>query len=201
MRTRMTKPIALGLTLVGAIALESGIISPSVSAQPASAKKTVESPMKIVRFDPAIAKANGYEIRKFPDGREYSVKKGTPPVSSPTQLRTLSPGGGSIGGDCGTSWVRFNGTGNVAARLDTGFTLNTPAVGYSWQVSIIDQGGVSTQSWGGPLAVRQEWSGGRDLPNLTRGSADAQVERSSSVALITGAFCYSGGPRDSTIIY
>lgn len=197
----MSQSIAHSVTVVGAITLGIGFISPSVSAQPAPAKKIVESPMKIVRFDPAIAKANGYEIRKLPDGREYSVKQGAPAVSSPAELSTLSPGGGTIGGDCGTSWVRFNGTGNNAARLDTGFTLNTPAVGYSWRVSIIDQGGVSTQSWGGPLAVRQEWSGGRDLPNLTPGSGDAQVEPSSSVALITGAFCYSGGPRDSTIIY
>lgn len=185
--------------LVGSVlAINAPVRSSSATAgpEPSVPDGAVSDSMKIAGFDAEVAKEHGYEIRMDGDGKQYSVKKGTPEGA---ELRSAE--GGRVDGDCGFSWVRINGIGNAATRLETGWHVYAPVIAFNWTVTLIDWGGVSNQTWFRPGPFAPGWWDSRDLPNMTRGPVDAQVERSSTVRLITGAFCYSGGPRDSGTIY
>ncbi|MGH3932417.1 MAG: hypothetical protein ACRDTF_20855 [Pseudonocardiaceae bacterium] len=186
---------ALMLTAGAAAVATATPVTDSSAAQESS--KTASRPMTIAGFDPAVAEANGYEIRTDAQGRQYSVKRGTLTGAEP-----LSEGGGRVDGDCGFSFVKINGIGNNTARLETGFGVRAPVNAYEWHVSIIDTRGVSTQDWGpvpGPGTPGLTLV--RDLPGLATGEVDAQVLSSSRVMLSDGAFCYSGGPRDTGFVF
>ncbi|SDJ83046.1 hypothetical protein SAMN04488074_103321 [Lentzea albidocapillata subsp. violacea] len=147
--------------------------------------------MRIGGFDPEVAKANGYEIRTDEQGRQYSVKLG--------EVGTQSQNGGRLYGDCGNSWVRVNGIGRRVARLETSWDVILPVVAFEWHITVIDTAGVSSQDWGprpGPGSTH--WQDSRDLPGMAVGTVDAQVTPTASkVQMNNGAWCYSGGPRDS----
>ena len=65
-----------------------------VTASPDGTRVTV--PMTITGFNAAVAKAHGYVIRTDAQGREYSVKAGTPDAVSPDN---------TVYGNCGSSYI------------------------------------------------------------------------------------------------
>lgn len=117
-------------------------------------------------------------------------------------MSTQSSTGVTVGGGCGTSFVKINGIGFNNAYLETGWNVYAPVRAMNWQVSIIDTGGVCVQGWFQPvIPASPGWSGVKNIGPMTPGEIDAQVETSSTVQLVTGAFCYSGGPRDTGYIF
>lgn len=84
---------ALGLAVTGVT---------SAQAQPAQPHTTtITVPMHLVGYDPAVAKAHGYVIKKDAQGLEYSVKAGANP-------QTIKPNN-TIPGDCGTEPLSSTG--------------------------------------------------------------------------------------------
>jgi hypothetical protein len=154
--------------------------------------------MTIKGFDRAVAEANGYEIRTDAAGREYSVKRGTPP-----EVGVNSPGGSVVEGNCGISRVKINYTGRGSARLETGASVYAPIVAYEWHVKILDPWGVSSQDWGPLPGPGTPTLGlGRDLSGLGGGNTFAEVQGNTSrVILQGGAICWSGTHADSTYVY
>lgn len=161
-----------------------------VTASPDGTRVT--TPMTIVGFNAAVAKAHGYVIRTDAQGRQYSVKAGAPNVVSPDN---------TVYGNCGSSYLYEYAIGLDQVEIETGFTVNTPAVAYWWEYSMRDGGGTSSHTRAGGLAARSSWGDNERWGALTRGPASAWVDSGSDAILVNGDVCTSGGPSDSTTIY
>lgn len=204
--------------------------TPAASAAPKESDR-VSLGMQLAGFNAEVARANGYEIVTLPDGSQASV-----PASKAGEARAgryvpttgvLKSGAGepagardsksgdSIGangtgekvGDCGVSWLQFNGTGgNNKALLLTGFYLTDddggPPWDVHWHVYISDNGGDSTQNYNeGQGAISgYAWQSQYRTLTLTRGPAYANVTATSFVITTHGWVCFSAGPRTSTNI-
>lgn len=195
--------MSIGKRLLGMTAILIGTVGLLAVPSPASARQpavpvghVLRAGMVVVRFDRAVADANGYEIRVDKVGREYSVRKGSPPSD-------VAPAGDPVkDGACGVSFIWFDATGGRHASIDTGFGVNGSAIRYSWHVSIFDGIGSSTRDWGGGLFFRATWEGTSDFASGTTGYAWATVNSATSWAALTdGRVCYSVGPWDDTILY
>jgi len=150
--------------------------------------------MHSVGFDASVAAAHGYEIRTGPNGKQYSVPKGSPRA-------TVSPFS-NITGNCGESWVFEDGIGNASVSLDTGYAVYTAVVARQWRVVLSDNGGQSTQNFsGGGTGAYSAWI--KTIGGLTRGPGSAVIRSNGSnfAILRDGNVCFSGGPSDSTTIY
>ena len=191
--TKTRRFVATSAAVLGAVGLAVlGTGAPAGAAAP-TAPRRVEGAMHIGRFDAAVAAAHGYEIRSYPDGTQYSVPRGATAGFAPANVVT---------GDCGRSWVWEDGIGNASVHLDTGFNVRLPVVGRSWDVTLDDNGGESTQPFsGGPSG--SYWDEGRNVGGLTRGPGYAVVKGGGAnfAILIDGGVCYSGGPSAGTTIY
>lgn len=164
--------------------------------------------MIVTGFDRDVAKANGYEIIKLPNGREASVKKEVADRIRAGDKSAWPSGQDTVYGNCGYSYVELYAIGGEKANFRTGFGIasNKPAaVRYQWVVRITDNGGSSSPSWSGNLAYRRTWvtNGGNFLVyKLTAGPATARVDRDWSYAVLAnGEICSSGGPVTSANIY
>lgn len=156
--------------------------------------------MRVVGFDPAVAEAHGYRIVNLSDGRQASIPQSKVAAAQSGDYRPL--GNQTEWGDCGNSFIEFNGTGsNLQAYLRTGFYSNIPAIAWTWLVEIDDTAGTSYQSYGGALAGQNEWSSSEDLRTLTYGIATGFVvaDRSNATTL-AGTVCSSLGPVTTTAI-
>jgi len=165
-------------------------VTPASASTAAPKSITVSRGMTVTGFDPAVAAAHGYVIQTGKDGRQHSVKKGQ-----------LSPMGyDEVTGNCGLSYINFNGIGGSAASLATGFQVIAPVASGHWEVSITDNSGGSNQPWDiGPN--NGTWDGYRTL-NLTNGGALGTVLPDYSYAVLDdGTICSSGGPTTTTDIY
>ncbi|WP_406639179.1 hypothetical protein [Amycolatopsis sp. WGS_07] len=154
----------------------------------------VEGMMTVARFDATVAAAHGYEIRTNPDGTQYSVRKGAQAGLPPANVVT---------GDCGRSWVWEDGIGHLRVRLSTGFFVRLPTVSRSWDVTLDDNGGESTQPFSSGFPSDRFWNEDRTVPGLTAGPGYAVVRGGGAnfAILVDGAVCYSGGPSASTTIF
>jgi len=155
------------------------------------------APMRIVGFDRQVARAHGVSIIVDQQGGESAV------IASPDGGFTTL---GTIGGDCGTSWVTLADIGDRRYSVWTGFTVNDPAVLYHWRVWIQNpsSGWYRTHEWGSSLALQTEWySSAQDTIPYNRGGwYTATVEPPASWALLWyGSVCYSGGPTSGDWIY
>jgi hypothetical protein len=160
----------------------------------ASTRHRVYFEMHSVGFDAGVAAAHGYEIRTSPDGKQYSVPKGSPSGA-------VSPFN-NVTGNCGESWVFEDGIGNASVSLDTGYAVYTAVVARQWRVVLDDNGGESTQNFsGGGTGAYSAWI--KTIRGLTRGPGFAFVRSDGSnfAILKDGNVCFSGGPSDSTTIY
>jgi hypothetical protein len=176
------------LGLMGTLAL---VLAPGTEAG-AAPVTTERATMHIVRFDPAVAAANGYTIKTDAKGQQYSVKNGSSEVATPSN---------TVYGNCGASWVYYNAIGNSSATISTGFALYYPAVSYWWFVRINDAGGQNNHIWAGGLNSLFGWSAFKTVPGLSHGLSVATVSTASSAILANGGVCTSGGPSDIDYVY
>ncbi len=112
----------------------------------------------------------------------------------------------TIWGACGSSHVEMNYKSNgEPVHMDTGFTVTTPAISYTWNVLIEGSSGTGyTYNYhaSGGLASRTTWAGqhssSADYPT---GTYSAAVNPAGSYALLNnGDFCYSGGPATAAYL-
>jgi hypothetical protein len=140
--------------------------------------------MKVTGYDPEVAKANGYEIRTDPQGRQYSVKVGTPTGMTPAN---------EVSGNCGVSWIYEVAQGGVIAI----------AVSFEWKYWMGDPGGVTSHTHSGPLSST-DWHTPPDYwSHLTAGSASSWVDTSGHAWAILndGRVCVGGNASDHTTIF
>ena len=170
-------------------------------AAPVAVERTYFT-MHVVGFDAQIAAMNGYRIKHYPDGREYSIK-----VDAKSGTETLNGGAlpaNEVAGNCGTSWIEFDAIGGLAAQLGTGFDVPLPASGYTWKVNVTDQigSGIAINESRFLNPHRKSWAKVVTTRSGSRGSAFSQVVTPTSVATLeNGAICRSGGPTSYTNYY
>jgi ABC-type amino acid transport substrate-binding protein len=190
--------LAAGLAVGTAQAGESTAIPATATAtRTAQHGELISVPMKIVGFDPAVAKAHGYEIRTDAQGHQYSVKIGAKAGSAAARVTPNN----SLDGNCGTSYLWYYAIGNQAATLDTGFyNLPAPAIHYTWKVSVTDAIGTGVVPWSGILALRGSWEGQTVTHHGTTGYSTAKVT-TGVVELADGTNCVTLQPWDYTYLY
>ena len=194
---------ALGVSVLTLSLIAVAGASPA-TAGPAAAP-TVERAyftMRVIGFDAQVAAMNGYQIKRHPDGREYSVKMGDK-AGMPALDGGLLPAN-EVAGNCGTSWIEFDAIGGLAAQLGTGFDVPLPASGYTWKVNVTDQigTGVAINESRFLNPHRKSWAKVVTTRSGARGSAFSQVVTPTSVATLeNGAVCRSGGPTSYTNYY
>lgn len=191
--------LAVGLTVLAspASAAPDRAVTAATPAGVADAGSSRQlTSLTVAGFDRKVAAANGYDVRTRPDGREYAIKRGatTGGVALPAN---------EVEGNCGSSWVEFDATGNLRAQLGTGFDVYLPAVTYQWRVTITDQVGVGNVNWASRLNPhRKSWAAVTTTRSGARGSAFAVVATPYSLAVLeNGALCRSGGPTSYTNYY
>ncbi|WBB97539.1 hypothetical protein O7543_16695 [Solwaraspora sp. WMMA2080] len=210
-------PMAAALALLVTATLIVAI-DPSVAS--AHSRKVIESPFGLVGFDAKVARAHGYEVVTLPDGSLASVpvakaaaaRAGTyVPVSGILEPVKNSSGPSTndyqeLPGECGSSYVSLNSTGNQKANLGTGFFISNSGAGLPWQVSwhvaIVDNGGSSQQNYseGGGHLAGVAWIGHTRVLGLTRGYATAKVTTGSFTITTHGWICFSAGPQVTEFI-
>ncbi|MDH6111489.1 hypothetical protein P3T36_004643 [Kitasatospora sp. MAP12-15] len=176
-------------------------------------KVKIETTMRVSGYNRAVADKNGYKILTAPNGVEYSVKKDASPTDlasalkkaeavKPTPNPATSKGvvtpnvSGELWGDCGGASVEFDpwGDGTRGGDLYTSFYVYSKAWFYSWEVDLVDNGGVSAQDWGPTtLAADNSWNGHRALGGLTAGPGHSVVNDTHSWAYtVDGGTCTAG---------
>lgn len=193
---RLTRPFAAVAVLLAAVGAAVSIPAQASAASVASAPtpqllRSIATPMHVGGFDPAVARAHGYEVRTSPDGTQYPVKSGSSATVTPDNV---------VSGDCGFSYVYEYGIGNRAVELYTGYSVVSSVYQWYWQVRLDDRGGSSYRNWEGG-ANNGIWQVDQVVGGLTRGGARATVISYNSVAFLdNGWICYSGGPFATTTI-
>ena len=107
---------------------------PAQASTQASAKTLVRPtlgrvslPMRIVRFDRAVAAAHGFQVVTR-NGVQMSVRRGATATAPVAPYNTLY-------GNCGYSYFYISG-GNNIYYFNTGFHVNTAAIDYDWHLDI-----------------------------------------------------------------
>jgi len=168
---------------------------------PAAKQRVLRRGMNVVGFNAAIARAHGYKIVTYANGDQQSV-----PITPGSHLpkspilrhgRGLHPDANSdynkVIGNCGTSWIAVMQTGPSQVQVASGFGVNSsPAVGYSWTVTLTDANGTSQQSASGALFLRTSW--GRSWNNLNQHGFTHDFVSSGLADLEDGTICYAGRP-------
>jgi hypothetical protein len=172
---------ALGLSPGSAHAAE-------LTEKPDPASTFTVMPMKRIGVNHEIAKANGYEVRVDSEGIEYAVKEG--------EITTFN----EVAGECGSSWVFFNAvdTARHSATVYTGHRVREDwpgAVYTSWDVTVLDDYGVSVKTWRDPSTPTHFWAKGHRFTSSGPGWAYAEVRLGSIATLADGTICYSHGPE------
>lgn len=183
---------ALGAALVTAEAPQAQAKSQEV-AYPGMARAvaTITMPMRVVRFDKAVARAHGYKIVAH-HGVSMSVAAG----------RVSAAPDNTVGGNCGTSWIYLTG-GNFEYQYYTGFTIKGAGYDFYWDVNIYGPNAYDNhRTWGYLLKGATKWrgpaSGDYQVPVDDGGYYRGYVNTGSYAVLDNGAVCYSGGPSSTT---
>ncbi len=160
-RTLLVPAIVLGALCGSSAALAAtGRHAAPTAKRPAAKQRVLRRGMNVVGFNAAVAKAHGYKIVTYANGDQQSV-----PIDPKSRLPKspilhhdygLHPDGNSdynkVVGNCGTSWIAVLQTGASQVQVASGFTVSSsPAIGYSWTVSLSDANGTSQQSESGEL--------------------------------------------------
>jgi hypothetical protein len=203
-KTLLVPAIAAGTLCGPSAALAAGTHSAAAAKGPAAQQRVLRRGMNVVGFNAAIARAHGYKIVTYANGDQQSV-----PVNPGSHLpkspilrhdRGLRPDANSdynkVIGNCGTSWIAVRQTGPGQVQVASGFGVNSsPAVGYSWTVSLTDANGTSQQSASGALFLRTSW--GRSWNNLNQHIYTFDYVQSGLADLEDGTICYAGRPSVS----
>jgi len=170
---------------------------------PAAGQRLLRQGMNVVGFDAAIARAHGYKIVTYANGDQQSVPVN--PASRLPKSPILRHGRGMVPansdydkviGNCGTSWIAVMQTAPGQVQMASGFGVSSsPAVGYSWTVSLSDANGTSQQSASGSLWFRNSWA--RSWNNLNQHIYTFDLVQSGLADLEDGTICYAGRPSVS----
>jgi hypothetical protein len=196
----MKKQVLALAAVAGLIAATLGAVAPAYADGEGDGDgdgdELVVSTMSVVGYDEAVANANGFEIVTHPDGQWESV------AVTPEAQAIRAEYGGSVAsrrvtvpGTCGTSWIEL--LPNISyVRVNTGYSVAAPVANrISWVVQAASIGGLPTVSWpSGPSPAT--WQG---IGSFSTGGIGgwAWVTSSSSVLLIDGRICSSGGPAQA----
>lgn len=208
----LRRRIAVALLAIAAVAAPSTAQAVVSTPSPAPATDTVETPMYIDSFDAAVADANGYELRKDAQGRLVTVEKGAPietgtvlPANLPGTGQVTAPGTvfpmGVVAGNCGTSFLYITNPSSLTFKVRNGFSVNTPAVAYTWASTATGPGYAHTKRDSGPLALRSSWVNewSRTISASQRGSYFASANGIATLA--NGTRCASAIPTDISDIF
>lgn len=214
---RSGRSLAIALIAVAALAIPSAASATDGTPTGATATPVVATtvPLSITGFDAATAAKYGYELRLNDAGQHVVVKAG-----EATSTGTVVPGavlngtaslselgGGTVSpqgivyGDCGTSSVFLLDSGSLKYHVDTGFSVTTPAISYSWSVLVTGPGYAKTHTWGGGLLFRSTWTGSADATIASSQAGWFYAYASGSAALANGLICQSLHPTDIEAIY
>ncbi|WP_431837972.1 hypothetical protein [Cellulomonas sp. Y8] len=185
--------------------------APATAHTPTDTDPTViviEAPMVVGGFDADVARANGYKIVTDANGEKRSVPVTAAAKAADAQLLakqqaegTVSPLATVVTGDCGSSRIVIaDGAGFRDAGISTSFTVNRPAVGYSWFVDITGNSTSTRRTFTGGLLSRTTWQHTFAHTVPAAGTYIASVARTSNAVLNNGTICFSGGPSDSDYI-
>lgn len=186
---------SLGAAAVAGIA----ILTPTAaSAAPSDATVNARVDMVVTHIDQKIANKNGYKVI-VENGKLTSVKVANHSISQTPVVTTLS--NPVVTGSCGTAFLYYAAQGNRKAQVYTGFDLTTmaPMIAYDWKVSVTDNIGVGSRSWGGPH-VGYSWDTHWTTSHGTTGYSWAQVTDGHAY-LADGRVCRELGPWQSTTLY
>ena len=208
------KALARIAAITVAIAACAGAAAGSAQAAPRSAVSRttapaprvtlhqVRVPMRVVGFDPAIAKRDGYAIRKNAEGKEYAVKlnaKGQAIASTVVPEASI----------CGDGYIDYDAMGNRKTIVYSGWWLNAgySAIYFTWYVAGVDTAGISRiEFYGTPTSqggTSTQWyipTGWVEAHSVT-GSSYADVY-SGQILLANSGVCDAPLPLvDYTTIY
>jgi hypothetical protein len=208
---KLTKTLLVPAVVLGALcgspaaSAATGSHSAPAAKEPAAGQRMLRLGMNVVGFNAAIAEAHGYKIVTYPNGDQQSV-----PVNPSSHLpkspilkhdRGIHPDSNSdynrVIGNCGISWIAVLQIAPSQVQVASGFTVSSsPAVGYSWTVSLTDANGTSHQSESGTLFLRSAWA--HTWTRLNQHGYTYDYVESGLANLEDGTICHAGRP-DVTI--
>lgn len=184
-----------GLTLFAASAPSHATTAQTPTAPSSHQGVLYETPMHIVGFDTAAARAHGYRIVTR-NGVQMSVSEAQPnAVAGPDN---------SIGGNCGWSWIYLYGHyGNF--QYNTGFGLYYNGYDFYWLVHLYGPYfWEQSRTWGGLLYTGRYWrapgSGNYTVYVDDKGYYRGVVATSSYAILDNGGVCTSAGPTSTVYV-
>lgn len=163
-------------------------VSGTAAAKPVLVKRVTVA-MEVTGVDAAVAKAHGYKVVTLADGRQEAV----------AASKAVSPND-TIEGDCGDAYLNYYAVGNKEAYVDSGFSLNQPAVYYYWDVAVKDSAGTGTKLFYGTLADDYTWADEWLTTHSVTGSSTATVT-DGWVLLYNGNYCTALDPSSTTTLY
>jgi hypothetical protein len=195
---------AASTILVGGIATAASAAVPAGTslAQPQADSVMVTQPMHIVRFDAAVAKAHGYDVRTDAQGQQYAVPTGT---KSGAFVEAVPYN--RVTGNCGASWMYYNAIGHRAtkprymANFNSGYQVSRPTIAGHWLMYFQDRAGIGLITKLGATHGTAYWNDAETTYHSLTGASQAWVSTDSWVMLNNGAICTSGGPSASTVLY
>ena len=98
--------------------------------------------------------------------------------------------------------MKLTNSATLKYHVDTAFSVNAPAISYSWAVQVTGPGGyLKNHTWGGGLFFRTTWTGTADA-NIAQNQAGLfTAYTSGSAALANGLICQSNHPTDLIYVY
>lgn len=209
-RTLLSRALtaAAALLAVGATAL---VAAPAASATPAanaaSGAKNTTVPMHIVRVTglvTTVPDAAGKVRVRLANGAVIAIPAAEKDrvMARAAQEAGVTPNG-VVNGDCGSSNVFVQEkSDDHPVHMTTGFTVDLPAIAYTWQVTISSPDFDHVFQQSGFLAFRTSWTGTYDsTDDNPEETYSAVVSSDQSFAeLFDGDICFSGGPTDTEFL-
>ena len=193
---------AVSAVLVGGITTAAAAAAPTSPTPPQDSAVLVTQPMTVVRFDVAVANANGYDVRVDAQGRQYVVPAGTK-----TSAAIEAVPENKVTGNCGSSWMYYNAIGHRAtkpkymANFNSGYQVTRPTIAGNWLMYFQDKAGIGLITKLGATHGTSYWNDQETTYHSVTGASEAWVSTDSWVELNNGAICTSGGPSAATTLY
>lgn len=168
--------------------------------------------MSVQGFDAEVAQQNGYVIINS-ETSQFSIKQKAyddcNAQASNGNIRAscyqaASQPQETLYGNCGDSYFYMSGTSEGPGYYWlTGFDLIGPAWEFSWESIVEGPNGYEAVFPDSGFLPGSHWDSGTEFASVpSTGYYYGSVYPPSSYAvLLSGAFCYSGGPTDDTTIY
>lgn len=167
-------------------------------ASPANATRAAMHTVHVTGLVSDHPDAHGDVRARLADGRTAAI----PATSAGTVMERSAAESPAAAATCGTSTVTVAPKGDGhPVRTTTGFTVDSPAVSYSWSVHITGPGYAYDYQAGGALASAGTWTGGHDTgDDLPQGTYTATLGTTSYAVLADGSVCAGAGPSASTLV-